>query len=634
MRSSRLQEAIVPDPTDIEPARRQFLRVSAAMASTTLIPPGLGGCSEGPPEKSGKPQETFVQPMVLEARDGLLDLTLRASYFETRLAGSIAGKSQAVSLRAYACNEHGPGVSGPTLVVTGGDQLRIRVVNNLPVNPPLRWFRDPTNYISPNTTNLHTHGLHVSPNFYPERTPPEYGDHVVDSRSGGIQPRGDSRQYVYDIPENHPAGPFYYHPQYHGSSALQTGSLMCGALMVRGPMDRLPEMARARELIFLFQAPYYSAGDSGDTDGVKAGTLENFAQIAVHPTGHGVRSAHADGPESQPVLINGVRHPTIVMQTGEVHRWRLINTQIFNALNLSLDDHTLLEYTTDGWERASWREHPDAARRDGKGLMLGPGNRASVLLRGGAPGTYLLRSLPLELARGRQSATLPGQILARIVVVEGTAAFDLPQTPLSVSEFLNPITDHELASAGGRKRSIVFDMVGNEAIGATRNARSALGAAFAQATTAASTAKESVGQSIAVAMAALSRLTGVAVGNTDVRPPVASPTHNYQVQPANVIGHNVILDAVEEWTVFNCNSIGHSIHIHVNPMYVIKVNGAPIDPYWCDTLSLPAGGTPEIPTSATIRMRFKDFAGPHILQSQMLQYADLGLIQRITVVPA
>jgi hypothetical protein len=32
-------------------------------------------------------------------------------------------------------------------------------------------------------------------------------------------------------------------------------------------------------------------------------------------------------------------------------------------------------------------------------------------------------------------------------------------------------------------------------------------------------------------------------------------------------------------------------------------------------------------------MRFRDFVGPYILQSQMLQYSDLGLIQRVTVVP-
>jgi FtsP/CotA-like multicopper oxidase with cupredoxin domain len=112
--------------------------------------------------------------------------------------------------------------------------------------------------MKPNTTNLHTHGLHVFPGIYEDISPKEYGDYVVDSRTGGVVPQGDSRQYVYKIPKDHPAGPFYYHPQFHGSSAIQVASLMQGAIIVRGPVDDLPEMAEAAELIFLFQAPYYS----------------------------------------------------------------------------------------------------------------------------------------------------------------------------------------------------------------------------------------------------------------------------------------------------------------------------------------------------------------------------------------
>ena len=69
-------------------------------------------------------------------------------------------------------------------------------------------------------------------------------------------------------------------------------------------------------------------------------------------------------------------------------------------------------------------------------------------------------------------------------------------------------------------------------------------------------------------------------------------------------------------------------------MFITKVNSIAVEPYWCDTVALPAGGTPETPTSVTFRMRFKDFEGPYILHSQMLQYSDLGMVQRVTVVPA
>jgi FtsP/CotA-like multicopper oxidase with cupredoxin domain len=260
------------------------------------------------------------------------------------------------------------------------------------------------------------------------------------------------------------------------------------------------------------------------------------------------------------------------MKRGEVQRWRFINTQIFNYLNLSLDEHVLHEYMTDGWGREDYRNHPDARELNSNGLLLAPGNRSSVLVKAGAPGKYYLRSLPFHIAQGRERAVLPEDILARIIVLEDSQPMSLAPAPLPVGDFLSPITDAEFARAGGRKRSIVFNFIGNE-----------------------------------------------------------SPV---QLQASNSIIQNVMLDAIEEWTIFNCNSISFPFHVHVNPMCVVRINGLAVDPYWCDTLPLPPGGTPEMPTSVTVRIRFKDFAGPFVLHNQMLHYSDLGMIQRVTVIPA
>jgi L-ascorbate oxidase len=62
-----------------------------------------------------------------------------------------------------------------------------------------------------NTTNLHTHGLHESP------TAP--ADTVLVS----VDP-GESRTYEYTVVPDHMGGTFWYHPHFHGSSALQ----VCG----------------------------------------------------------------------------------------------------------------------------------------------------------------------------------------------------------------------------------------------------------------------------------------------------------------------------------------------------------------------------------------------------------------------
>ena len=70
-----------------------------------------------------------------------------------------------------------------------------------------------------NTTNLHLHGLHVSPN----------GDADNIFRDAAPQ---TSLTYQYHIPADHPSGTYWYHPHFHGSSSLQLASGMRGALIV------------------------------------------------------------------------------------------------------------------------------------------------------------------------------------------------------------------------------------------------------------------------------------------------------------------------------------------------------------------------------------------------------------------
>ena len=72
----------------------------------------------------------------------------------------------------------------------------------------------------PNTTNLHVHGLHVSP------------EGVADNVFRQIRP-GESATYEYELPANHPSGTFWYHPHHHHSTTLQLASGMSGAIVVQ-----------------------------------------------------------------------------------------------------------------------------------------------------------------------------------------------------------------------------------------------------------------------------------------------------------------------------------------------------------------------------------------------------------------
>jgi FtsP/CotA-like multicopper oxidase with cupredoxin domain len=654
-----MTHAKITNDIEQDNARRQFLRYGLSVASGIVVPLGLTACEQSDGDRNKLPVQTFVQPPLLEAKNGLLDVTLTVSYFDTQLSGSNPKLRHPVSLRAYGYDSQRAGYCGPTFVVRGGDELRVRLLNQLPENPPFRAFRDPTNFIKPNTTNLHVHGLHVFPGIYDGVTPPEYGDYVVDPNFGGVVPNGDSRQHVYRIPNDHPAGPFYYHPQYHGSSALQTASLMSGAIMVRGAVDDMPDMAQATELIFLFQAPYFALNTFlNDGVGVADGRLEKFRQLTQHPTGQGLKKNSGDEEysDAQPVLINGVRQPTIVMRSGEVQRWRLINTQVFNTLSLSVDAHVLKQYTTDGWGSAEYVDHGDArimsglglqlapgktnrhglqhtsGNTKGLGLQLAPGNRASVVIQAGKPGTYYLRGLPVKISEGAQPIVLPEDILAKVIVVDAKDSMSIPPTPLPVSRFLDPITDDELANNGGKKRNIIFKMTGNESL---FNAQQAPGP-FAQVAEVWGSLVVKAEKSYEHNKLQLQQKIASTFGRSQppVYPPPPDLTPPFDIQAANTLNEIAIQNAVEEWTVFNLNHLAHVFHIYVNPMYIIKVNGKPVEPYWCDTIALPTGGTSQNPTSVTFRMRFKDFTGPYILHNQRLQASDLGMIQRVTVVPA
>ena len=78
-----------------------------------------------------------------------------------------------------------------------------------------------------NTTNIHTHGLFVSPE--------DPADNIL--RATGP---GQTRTYEYDIIPDHPSGMFWYHPHAHSASALQTGGGMAGVIIVEDDPATMP----------------------------------------------------------------------------------------------------------------------------------------------------------------------------------------------------------------------------------------------------------------------------------------------------------------------------------------------------------------------------------------------------------
>jgi len=326
-------------------------------------------------------------------------------------------------------------------------------------------------------------------------------------------------------------------------------------------------------------------------------------------------------------------------------------------LNLSLEAHPFYEYSHDGYARRTLKVVPpipvsaanppaDAASFP-EAIALGAGNRTSVLVKAGAPGTYQLRTMAIQVGRdaqGQGAPVLPADIVAEVVVVDDPKPMNLPAGPLPVTPFLAPITDEELAAHGGLKRTIVMRVIASNPP-PTRPALPFTG-------TAATPLVQPPGTELPdwIYQQGPTQIANkvFAIGSVETTPsqnPAFPPTTYIPFQSSKALTQTVALNAVEEWTIVNMNNIRHPFHIHVNPIYVVAINGQKLDePYWADTLPMPYSNSQPTPpgtgsnqpgptiTTVTFRSRFLHYTGRYVMHCHMLVHEDMGMMQGVTVV--
>ena len=221
----------------------------------------------------------LVEPEVRSSVDGELTTELRVQYTYADIGG------YRLSLRAYEGV-----IPGPTLRVQPGDVLHVNLINDLPPNrADLPLNTDLPHHF--NTTNVHVHGLHVSPS----------GD--ADNIFRSMEP-GQSYDVVIDIPDDHTRGTYWYHPHHHGSADVQISSGMAGALIVEGDFVDVPEINNAVERVLILNEVMFDF----------LGTIEVYDTL---------------WPEAAPrfISINGQREPIIRLRPGEVQRWRIVQAR-------------------------------------------------------------------------------------------------------------------------------------------------------------------------------------------------------------------------------------------------------------------------------------------------------------------
>jgi FtsP/CotA-like multicopper oxidase with cupredoxin domain len=323
----------------------------------------------------------FREPSTLRSQNGLLRVELRAAERELEVGGRQA------RVLSYADE-----LPSPTWRVRAGDRLQVRLTNDLS---------------SP--TNLHFHGLHVSPTGN--------GDNPFVS----VLP-GEVFEYDVQVPADHPPGLFWYHPHLHGSVADQVFGGLYGAIVVE------------------------DAASSGDE------RVMVVSDISLQRDGSVRRVSAVEqmmGREGELLLVNGRLQPQIEVRPSATERWLVLNACTSRYLDLALPGHDLRVVGMDSGRH----RHPLPV----EDVLLAPGNRADLLVTTtGGPGRLQSlghdRGSPMTAMMGGRGADLSGPAVLAVVEPAGTdAPGTAPSVPGTVQRDLRA---HEPATL----RQITFTM--------------------------------------------------------------------------------------------------------------------------------------------------------------------------------
>jgi FtsP/CotA-like multicopper oxidase with cupredoxin domain len=616
------------------PARRRRLplaplgtaALAAAMVVAACTPRAASVEGPAPSGSSGAPRpaitptfaDSLTEPLTVRSMNGVLNATLDVTMADLpviRSGKAIVGDTVSVTdsvqvdtlpLRAYTLvsttdttfrpgTDATPRYPGPTFRVRPGDLVQIWLRNKLPPSDPnnvcmaypaaasnIDQFQDC--FHGPNYTNIHYHGMHVTP----DSTSTVVGDDVLLA----IAP-GDSILYSFRIPTNQSPGTHWYHPHKHGAVALQVANGMAGAIIVEDPstgLDRFTQQFNIREHLIAFQ-------QVDTTVGLFHGDKTNIL-------------------DKVPPLVNGQNYPTIYMAPGEVQRWRIVNenvTRNTKTLEFSFQDRpnvqepVIVEVARDGVSYAPVNLAIDSDST----LLMGAGNRLDVIVM--APPTT-------------------GRFLFRVRHNPGASQESrAPVLPLQTVESMDP--DSQQINAENNKNTFLLFQV-------------AVDSAWQGGSTGLPASVPDLAEFLGTRIPAPSAFLGVnltpaadtaVILFTDTGGPgnyltptqfflgsEQNPTQRFNdtvvfvPSDANGTPMPMLLDSTQTWKIVNNspNGINHPFHIHINPFQVDSVHApaGSADPFyalyqelnaaarrgspiWLDVLPLPS---PSVDTAGNV----------------------------------
>jgi L-ascorbate oxidase len=622
-------------------------------------------------------QAARIEPGGSPDKDPLLNIRLT----DGRIYNPATRRFDDVRLRSYVAegatpHPYTPFVA-PTLQAKPGETIRVGLNNQLEREPNCK----PPNINTPhcfNSTNLHSHGLWVSPSGN--------SDNVLIT----IRPKV-SFEYEYNIPATHPAGTFWYHPHLHGSTALQVSSGMAGALIVHG--DRPPTPSRNgdvdtllrdeagaayKERLVLFQQVQYACRDAqgrvktrmvkdpnnptvpkvvdwvcapGDVGGIEGytGTAVNVdagggVPVGTTRTGYGLFGPSSWTESNRYTSINGQIMPRFAdAVAGRVERWRNIHAGVRDTIKLqfvamrssakpaslrSPADHDRwiaqncvgtplpqFEIASDGLT------HAQAIQR--AQTVLQPGYRSDLLMVFPAAGTYCVIDGSIPASGSVSGDAESRRLLGTVSVAPGTPVGNDPATYLT-----RVLTRSAIRwMPDDVKQKVVVDLERGLGLQSFVPHRTITTTELTPVSEPCTTDPNKPANS--------AQCVTFSIGGT----PVQFMVNGQPYDPKTA--RTLILNNVEEWELASTAG-SHPFHIHVNPFQVarildadgkdVSVPGSGDPDYaatqgtWKDTLFVKSGYT------LFVRTRYQRYIGEYVLHCHILDHEDQGMMQNVRVV--
>lgn len=339
---------------DLRLSRRNFLSLASAglagayvnlnadpaLARMCGMMRGTGAAIVDPPPGAGLKDP--VEAPNFSSVPGVVEVSLEAKQASVNINGTM---TNLLTYNGY--------FNGPTIRVRRGDTLRVRFKNSLPATGArnaLGHEKDPT--------NLHTHGLHVSPSGNSDNVHLHFNP-------------GEEFLYEYDLSKQEDGALGLYHPHVHGSVADQFWAGLVGTILVEDDGNALA----GYETHIL--------------------VLKDICLSGNRPEPHNSMD-FVHGKEGPVVMVNGQVNPVLSMRPGEVQRWRILNASNARYYRLNFQGHTMHVIGTDG----GLADKPYPLTE----CVMAPSERLDILVKASAePGTYKLLSLPYNRGCGGSS---------------------------------------------------------------------------------------------------------------------------------------------------------------------------------------------------------------------------------------